>query len=59
MLFNITATLMIMPVPAFREIPLIAARKLADAAVNSRKLALIYVAVLFYGVPALCAYLFG
>lgn len=57
-LFNITATLLILPIPAFRNIPMAAARKLADAAVVSRPLALIYVVVLFYGIPALAAFLF-
>jgi len=57
LLFNATATLMIYPVPAIREIPLRAARRLADAAVRSRRWALAYVLGLFYGLPALFAIL--
>ena len=55
--FNVSATLLIYPVPAIREIPLRAARWLADAAVRSRRWALGYVVGLFYGVPALFALL--
>ena len=53
LLFNLVGTLLIYPVPAIRNIPLKMARGLADRAVRSRKLALAYVAGLFYGVPAL------
>ncbi|MEX2300056.1 MAG: Na/Pi symporter [Bryobacterales bacterium] len=61
-LFNITGTLMIYPVKAVRAIPLKLAQGLADIAVNSRQWALLYVIVLFYGLPALFAFadrLFG
>jgi sodium-dependent phosphate cotransporter len=54
-LFNLSATLVIYPFPRIREIPLNAARKLASIAVESRKWALIYVLVLFYGIPLLFA----
>ncbi len=57
LLFNLSATLLIYPVPAIREIPLRAARWLADAAVRSRRWALAYVVGLFYGLPALFAIL--
>lgn len=57
LLFNVTATLLIYPVPAIREIPLKAARWLADAAVRSRRWVLGYVVGLFYGLPALFAIL--
>lgn len=50
-LFNLSATLLIYPFPRIRQIPLNAARKLASIAVDSRRWALIYVLVLFYGVP--------
>ena len=53
LLFNLSGTLLIYPVRAVRRIPLNAARALADRAVRSRKTALVYVAVLFYGVPAI------
>lgn len=56
-LFNVAGTAMIYPVAAIREIPLAAARKLADVAAESRYLAIAYVVVLFYGLPALFAFL--
>jgi sodium-dependent phosphate cotransporter len=57
LLFNVTATLLIYPIPRMRNIPLTAARRLAGVAVNSRKYALLYVVVLFYVLPALFAVL--
>jgi len=56
-LFNLSAITLIFPVPRIREIPLNAARKLAGVAVRSKKWALLYVVVLFYGLPALFAFL--
>jgi sodium-dependent phosphate cotransporter len=53
LLFNLSGTLLIYPTPAIRRIPLGAARRLADIATKSRMWALLYVAVLFYGLPAL------
>jgi sodium-dependent phosphate cotransporter len=55
--FNLSGTILIFPLQAVRNIPLAAARKLADVAVQSRVLALAYVAILFYGLPALFAFL--
>ncbi len=57
LLFNLTGTVMIYPVVRIRNVPLMAARKLADVAVISRKWALLYVALLFYGLPAVFAIL--
>ena len=57
LLFNLSGTLLISPIEAIRNIPLAAARKLADIAVESRKWALIYVVVLFYGLPGALAFL--
>jgi sodium-dependent phosphate cotransporter len=57
LLFNLSGMLLIYPVAAIRRAPLTAARKLADVAVRSRVLALAYVAILFYGLPALFALL--
>ncbi len=57
LLFNVTGILLIYPVPRIRRIPLDAARKLADVAARSKILAILYVVVLFYGVPALFAIL--
>jgi sodium-dependent phosphate cotransporter len=58
LLFNLTATLLVFPFERIRRIPLDAARKLAQIAVSSRQWALLYVIILFYGVPALFAFLF-
>ena len=51
LLFNLSGMLLIFPVRAVRQLPLVAARALAQTAVNSRKIALIYVVALFYGLP--------
>jgi sodium-dependent phosphate cotransporter len=56
-LFNLTAITLIYPVPKIREIPLNGARRMAAIAVRSKKWALLYVVVLFYGLPALFAFL--
>jgi sodium-dependent phosphate cotransporter len=55
LLFNLSATLLIYPTERIRNIPLRAARRLAAVAVRSRKYALLYVVVLFYGLPLLFA----
>ena len=55
--FNVAGTILIYPVVQIRNIPLMAARKLADVAVASRKWALLYVVLLFYGLPAIFAVL--
>ena len=56
LMFNLAGTALIYPVAAVRRLPLTAARKLADVAVGSKVLAIVYVAVLFYALPALFAY---
>ena len=56
-LFNITGTVMVYPIPAIRRLPLAAASRFADFAVRSRKWAVAYVLFLFYGVPAVFAFL--
>lgn len=56
-LFNISATLIVFPWPRIRNVPLVAAQRLASIAVRSRRWALLYVLILFYGVPALFAVL--
>lgn len=56
LMFNLTGIALIYPVAAVRRLPLTAARKLADVAVGSKVLAIVYVAVLFYALPALFAY---
>jgi sodium-dependent phosphate cotransporter len=55
LLFNVSATCLIYPWKRVRGIPLTAARRLAAVAVNSRKYALLYVVILFYGLPLLFA----
>jgi sodium-dependent phosphate cotransporter len=57
LLFNLSGTLLIFPVEALRNIPLRLARWLADLAVRSRVLAVAYVVLLFYLVPAAFAIL--
>ncbi len=57
LLFNLCATLLIFPWHRIRNIPLAAARRLATVAVRSRRWALLYVTLLFYGIPALFALL--
>jgi len=55
LLFNLSATLLVFPVPAIRHLPLRAAEWLAGVATKSklsRLTALGYVVVLFYGLPA-------
>jgi len=55
LLFNISGAILVYPVKAVRNIPLTAARTLANIAVRSRKWALIYVLGLFYAIPGLIA----
>ena len=50
--FNISGTLLIYPIKMIRSIPLVAARAVTRAALRSRKMTVLLVAVLFYGVPA-------
>lgn len=57
LLFNLSGILLIYPVERIRNIPLWLARHLADVAVRSKVLAILYVLVLFYGIPALFAVL--
>ncbi len=57
LLFNFSATVLIFPLGAVRNIPLTASRRLAAIAVNSKRWAIFYVIVLFYGLPAIFAVL--
>ena len=57
LLFNLAATLIIFPVPRIRNIPIRAAERLATVAVASRRWALLYVIILFYGIPTMFALL--
>lgn len=56
-LFNVTGIVMIYPIPAVREIPLGLARWFAGVARRSRGWAVVYIVVLFYGLPSLFAFL--
>jgi sodium-dependent phosphate cotransporter len=57
LLFNASGTVLIYPVKSIRNVPLSAARAVANQAVRSRKVALAYVAGLFYGLPAVLIFL--
>jgi sodium-dependent phosphate cotransporter len=57
LLFNLSGTVLIYPVKRVREIPLAAARWLADTAAKSRRWAILYVLFFFYGLPAVFAVL--
>ena len=52
-MFNLTGLVAIYPLRVTRNIPLRAARYLTTLAIRSRRLTLLWVGVLFYGVPAL------
>ena len=57
LLFNLSATALIFPIDRIRNLPVRAAERLAGVAVRSRRWALLYVLLLFYGVPAIFALL--
>jgi len=57
LLFNLTGIVIIYPIPAIRAIPLRLAEWFAGIASKSRRWAITYVLVLFYGLPALFAFL--
>jgi sodium-dependent phosphate cotransporter len=56
LLFNLSATLTIFPIKAVRYLPIRAAETLARVATRSRPFAIVYIILLFYGLPALMAY---
>ena len=55
LLFNVAGTLLIVPIPAVRRLPLAAAEWIASVAINSKQWALLYVFILFYVLPGLLA----
>lgn len=57
LLFNLSGTLLVYPIPVIRELPLRAAQRLADVAADSKVKAIIYVVTLFYLLPAAFAWL--
>ena len=54
--FNLSGTLMIYPIPAVRNIPLRISRRITRLAVRSRRLTLVGIGLLFYGLPALAVF---
>jgi sodium-dependent phosphate cotransporter len=59
LLFNISGTVIIYPVKKIRRIPLGAARYLADWAVRSRKVAIIFVVIMFFVLPGFLVFLYN
>lgn len=55
--FNLAGTLLIYPWPPVRNLVLGAVKRFAELATRSKLLAIAYLLVLFYGLPALAAYL--
>ncbi|MFV2000758.1 MAG: Na/Pi symporter [Acidimicrobiia bacterium] len=51
LLFNVVAIVLIYPIPKIRYVPVVLAEKLAGVAVERKWLAVVYVAVVFIGVP--------
>ena len=54
LLFNLSGLILIYPLKAIRRVPLSAARGLTLVAIRSRRLTVLWIALLFYGLPALC-----
>jgi sodium-dependent phosphate cotransporter len=54
LLFNLSGLILIYPVGPIRRIPLRLARWVTRLALRSRKLAVMWIALLFYGLPGLC-----
>ena len=52
--FNLSGLFLIYPVRMIRRVPLSLARGLTRLAVRSRRLTVLWIALLFYGLPALC-----
>ena len=54
LVFNLSGLFLIYPFEPIRRVPLRIARAVAVLAVRSRKLTVVWIAFLFYGLPALC-----
>ncbi len=52
--FNLSGLVLIYPVQTIRRVPLSLARGLTRLAIRSRRLTVVWIALLFYGLPALC-----
>jgi len=59
LLFNLSGTALVYATPWTRRLPIVLAERLAGLAVESRRWALLYVVVLFYGLPALLAVVYN
>ena len=59
LLFNLSGSLLVFASPVTRRLPIAAAERLAEQAVRSKRWALLYVVVLFYGLPALLAFAYN
>jgi sodium-dependent phosphate cotransporter len=59
LLFNISGTMLIYPTKKIRNIPLGAARWMADWAVESRKVAILFVGLLFFVIPGAFIFLYN
>lgn len=57
LLFNISGFLLLYPIQAIRAVPLLTARRLTRLAVRSRKLTVLWVVLLFYGLPAFAIFI--
>jgi solute carrier family 34 (sodium-dependent phosphate cotransporter) len=53
LLFNVTGTLLIYPVPLLRRVPIAVARALGALGARNRLLAMVYVVLAFFGLPLL------
>jgi sodium-dependent phosphate cotransporter len=56
LLFNLSGTVLVYPVPAIRRLPLWAAETLAQVAARSKRVALLYVLLLFFVLPGLLVF---
>ena len=52
--FNLSSLLIIYPVQMIRRVPLRLSRELSRLALRSRRLTVLWIVLLFYGLPALC-----
>lgn len=59
LLFNMSGFVIIYPIRAIRKIPLAVARGVTQLALRSRKLTVLGIALLFYGLPGLCIAIAG
>ena len=57
LLFNISGFLLLYPIQAIRAVPLLIARRVTRLAVRSRKLTVLWVVLLFYGLPAFAIFI--